>query len=676
MELQSLRRPETPLIIVGFIVLLGLIWSFAQSEGESDGGDREPSDPPLHAPFVGGPGDWARGLAGVHVHRTGPTTLPAEYRDVCVSARFKLSTGAGEHHLVQLATRSGDPLVEVNQTSRKIVVRGMENGTTIDVPMQGSSEDWRSLEICRSQGPTAVALSVDDKQIGEPRTGPPSTWGTGAVTIGEIGSDRNAPTFRDIRIDDHPGDVDHRPSLADLKIIGTGLAFKPGFSPDVLRYALYPSGNTEGVEVTPIAGKAAATILIDGREVESGGVTQLTGLASGDTVDIDVVALDGTSKTYQLVYLPVAFPVIEATSLDATHVTPGPIYLSLPVNPSQPRPCIRAGSPCYVVEIDDRGVPIYYRQEADPVRDFKLQPGGLRSYLLLLPPDVRGGHENSQAVILDSSYEEVARARAFGLSNTNGHDFLIRRDGSKVFLSFEQRTGNFSDEGGPPAARFFEGIVQEVDPQGNVTFEWDTSEHVPLSDSYRSLPDPFHINSVVVAPDGDFIVSERGINQVIRIDRTTGEIVWRLGGDSSDFQIVADPLGGFCGQHTASLLPNGNILLFDNGQALSGGLRSKSNGCQVSGSDRGRTTRVVEYALDEETMIATLVWSYWAPTFAPAQGSAQRLPSGNTMVGWGVNDAGLLASEIDPAGNEVFKLQVTMPDGSRAFGYRVFRFPI
>ena len=42
-------------------------------------------------------------------------------------------------------------------------------------------------------------------------------------------------------------------------------------------------------------------------------------------------------------------------------------------------------------------------------------------------------------------------------------------------------------------------------------------------------------------------------------------MLWRLGGRKGEYRFVDDPLDGFSKQHAVKMLPNGNILLFDNG---------------------------------------------------------------------------------------------------------------
>ena len=60
-------------------------------------------------------------------------------------------------------------------------------------------------------------------------------------------------------------------------------------------------------------------------------------------------------------------------------------------------------------------------------------------------------------------------------------------------------------------------------------------------------------NSILELPNGDILASYRPISIVIRIDRKTGNIVWKLGPPT------------LAGQHAPTPLENGNILIFDNG---------------------------------------------------------------------------------------------------------------
>ena len=172
-----------------------------------------------------------------------------------------------------------------------------------------------------------------------------------------------------------------------------------------------------------------------------------------------------------------------------------------------------------------------------------------------------------------------------------------------------------------------------------------------------------HVNSVFVDKDGSIIISARGTSQVVKISRPGGQVLWKLGGKSNQFKLINDPFSHLCGQHTASRLDNGNLLIFDNGQ-----------NCWPIESARGELTRVVEYRIDEQALEAELVWSYTQDgAYTVSQGSAQRLANGNTLVGWG-RGPGILATEVNNAGIRVFEI-IAFDGDEPVIGYRALRFP-
>jgi hypothetical protein len=140
----------------------------------------------------------------------------------------------------------------------------------------------------------------------------------------------------------------------------------------------------------------------------------------------------------------------------------------------------------------------------------------------------------------------------------------------------------------------------------------------------------------------------------MKIDAATGETIWRLGGRKNEFTFLNDPLGGFSAQHSPRILANGNLLLYDNGT-----------------SHEPQESRAVEYALDIPARTATLVWEFrHVPAiYTPAVGGAQRLESGNTLVGFGFEGH---ASEVRPDGSVAWEANVTV-DERPVLTYRLVR---
>ena len=83
-----------------------------------------------------------------------------------------------------------------------------------------------------------------------------------------------------------------------------------------------------------------------------------------------------------------------------------------------------------------------------------------------------------------------------------------------------------------------------------------------------TVRDYAHLNSIEMMADGNLLLSFRHLSQVMKVDRATGEVMWRLGGVRSDFIFPDDPYGGPCAQHTAVELANGDIQIWDNGSQV------------------------------------------------------------------------------------------------------------
>jgi len=169
-----------------------------------------------------------------------------------------------------------------------------------------------------------------------------------------------------------------------------------------------------------------------------------------------------------------------------------------------------------------------------------------------------------------------------------------------------------------------------------------------------TVEDWTHTNSLDVLPNGDILVSNRHLNQLIAIKPDFSGIDWRLGGQGSDFAFP-NPADQFYHQHYARMLPNGDILLFDNGNT-----RPDNEG--------GEYSRAEELKLDFNTMQATKVWEYrnTPDIFSSAVGSTIRLDNGDTVVDFGVdpineNPSVFTIVEADATGSAVAITTLSSP---------------
>jgi outer membrane protein assembly factor BamB len=156
---------------------------------------------------------------------------------------------------------------------------------------------------------------------------------------------------------------------------------------------------------------------------------------------------------------------------------------------------------------------------------------------------------------------------------------------------------------------------REITPDGKVVWEWLGYEHM---DPAIDIPCPLcprtiwgYINSLFILPEGDIVASFRHLNTIAIIDKRTGAITWRWGAPYE--------LGH---QHNPTVLPNGNILVFDNGYHR----RTSSEIAMIDYS------RVVE--VDPKT--GDIEWEYKDENvqnfYSGICSSAERLPNGNTLI--------------------------------------------
>lgn len=230
-------------------------------------------------------------------------------------------------------------------------------------------------------------------------------------------------------------------------------------------------------------------------------------------------------------------------------------------------------------------------------------------------------------VIVDQRYREVARVRASGVQ-ADLHELVLTPQGTALVTAYASRPADLTAFGGPADGTAVEGVVQEIDvATGKLLFEWRSLDHVPLSESVRTWPtgfgvfDYFHLNSICVDADGDLVISARHTSTIYKIDRGTGEIVWRLGGANSDFALA--PGAAFSFQHHVRTHPKGVLTVFDNA----------SYGDQPAEP----ASRAIALSLDTSARTATLLWALEDRQrgIARKMGTVQATDDGNWFVSWG-----------------------------------------
>ena len=303
----------------------------------------------------------------------------------------------------------------------------------------------------------------------------------------------------------------------------------------------------------------------------------------------------------------------------------------------------------YLVFWDETGSVVWYHHEPPPFRPSAVDrlPGGNflfrdRRFLTELTP-------------LGKVVNRFERGGQWGIPH---HDLTVLADGRVIYPSREVYVFDDSVNGGAARTSFLIDNLRVWDPaNGRVEQVWDAKAAWDVLDPDQRMPGPergdgsfswTHVNSVSIGPRGNLILSVRGRHQVVSLSPDFRTLEWQLSGPDSDYDF---PNRGdrFYGQHTASQLANGNVLLFDNGWS-----RPEAEG--------GRYSRALELRLNDAAGAAVKVWEHRLTpgVYAPTGGSAYRLPNGNTLINFSERDHAeppLIVVEVDAAGNEVFRFE-------------------
>jgi hypothetical protein len=302
---------------------------------------------------------------------------------------------------------------------------------------------------------------------------------------------------------------------------------------------------------------------------------------------------------------------------------------------------------------DNRGRLIWFSPLGTrPATDFRVQRYRGRPVLTWWRGRSEGGKELAHWNIYDSSYRPIARVYPKNGLPADIHEFSITSRNTALFTIYNKLTVR--------SRPVLEGVIQEVNiKSGRLLFEWHSIDHVALAESYYKLPknpsqtyDYFHINSIDIDHDGNLLVSARNTHAVYKINRSTGKILWRLGGKRSDFTF--GPEVRFAWQHDARRRPDGTLTLFDNAAAP-----------KVRDHSRGLVLR-----LDMKKMRAALVHTYVhePPLLSVDQANMQRLKNGHFLIGWGHLP---YVTEFGPHGRTLFDARFGR---SGVDSYRAYRF--
>ncbi|MBN2174817.1 MAG: Ig-like domain-containing protein [Bacteroidales bacterium] len=335
---------------------------------------------------------------------------------------------------------------------------------------------------------------------------------------------------------------------------------------------------------------------------------------------------------------PEDFPAPYITEMD--NPTEGYIFCTLRVSQS---PTYKH----YIAILDKYGVPVYYRKAQNVPNDLKVIPEDNLAFCNFNNADV----PSNAYYVMDQWFDVIDTLKMGNGYYVDQHDMLVLESGDRIMMAYDPQLIDMSQivPGGDPNATVIGFIVQRLDSEDNVTFQWRSWDYFEITDATdldltSDRIDYVHGNAFDLDDNQTtLLMSCRTMDEITKIDLATGDIIWRLGlhAINNEFTFIDDTIG-FCRQHDIRVLPNGNITLYDNGNCHNPAF-----------------SQSWEYALDIVNMTATPVWNYIRDPFVygSATGSSRRHNDGNTLICWGfTNPIGM--TEVRPDGSTTWELNV------------------
>lgn len=216
------------------------------------------------------------------------------------------------------------------------------------------------------------------------------------------------------------------------------------------------------------------------------------------------------------------------------------------------------------------------------------------------------------------------------------HDFDLLPNGNIAVLIWEKVPseksriveGGRSNSQNPSEDTIYADTILEIDRNKKIVWSWNVTKYLDQADYKISNFFPrnqwTHANSIKFVRSDPFyhneayLVSFRYLNSIFLISKETGDIIWRM------------PSGSLGHQHDATLLDNGNILVFNNAFYTEDPANPYGYGSQVLEIDPHTNKIVWQFSggdnpLDRARLTEVIL------------SGAQRLPNGNTFITLGTS---------------------------------------
>lgn len=259
------------------------------------------------------------------------------------------------------------------------------------------------------------------------------------------------------------------------------------------------------------------------------------------------------------------------------------------------------GFPAAAIAYDQEGYPVWFMQ-------FPLSNNAsVRWYgdgrIAVMCEELMGvfGVDGAAQWQVPSPFEAAGGALSAPVAGKPHHDLLLLSGGRMARLEFAMKGELLGDR------------IVELDAQQQELWSWSTLDALPPADAWIGT------NSLFIdSTETKALISARNLSTVFLIDRETKQVIWSAGANGTLKLTPGPDASWFALQHDAKLLPNGNLLLYDNGMPQRG------------------YSRAVEYQIDAAAGTATQVWQakgvLYDKWYSAGEGSVQRLADGSSLI--------------------------------------------
>jgi hypothetical protein len=398
----------------------------------------------------------------------------------------------------------------------------------------------------------------------------------------------------------------------------------PSFSPSIHYYVIRCSGDP----TTDISTTGTGTVVIGGIAF-----AEPADVHAPLVADQAVTVSWGGTKKYTVRCLPGDFPAYTAT------VTGSPQSDGYLVTPSGGPGGTSAD---YAIAFDRHGVPVWwYQNQSPPVNAAFFGPNEIGWWTTGCSTCSGGTYtiRNLDGAPLTSIGDPEAG------TGLDAHDFQKLPNGDYLGILDEPGTTDLSSWGLSSTAPVDDCVIVELNAQSQVVWSWSTIAHIDVATANvnwrNQYPDVIHMNSVQEVGN-QIIMSARHLDAVYDIDKTTGQILWKIGGSATpqSLTVVGNQYPAvFSGQHDARKLPNGTITVHDDAT-----------------QETGVSARALQFRIDEKKRTATIIEDVTDPNFPQTSlccGSAIKLAGGDWLVDWGFGDS---VAELTPQSQPVVEI--------------------